>query len=120
MWEGLEARKFPRVQAQCQIEVEDVRGGNRLTATTENIGQGGLCTVLARELPKLSSVRIKLYLTDREPPIECRGRVVWMVTKRSLSTPTIEHDTGIEFLDLTKEASGRLANAVQAHRLKPA
>ncbi|OGW87111.1 MAG: hypothetical protein A3C35_06960 [Omnitrophica bacterium RIFCSPHIGHO2_02_FULL_46_11] len=98
-WEGLNQRAFPRVTTQCDLIIHDRIGGT-IKAKTQNLGLGGLCVLLDRSLEKLSQVHLRLALTKANPPVECDGRIVWMVrTKEPVaSRPTF--DIGIEFLNL--------------------
>ena len=99
MWEGINRRKFPRVSYPCKVIILGGALRETFSTHTENIGTGGICVILSKELPKFFPVRIILYLKDSEGPFECNGRIVW-----SFKTE-INFDTGIEFLDLA--ASGR-------------
>ena len=116
MWEGLESRKFPRVETNCLILIErmDVTLRKRITTKTQNIGIGGICVVLEEALPKFSKIRIQLDLGDGVRPIVCDARVVWMVESRDLTTEKITHDTGIEFLNLSRNSEDRIKHIIKA------
>lgn len=101
-WSGLDQRQFPRLSADCEIAINDyVKGA--IKARTENIGTGGVCVILAQELPKLSHVRFHLVFSKSEKPLECEGRVVWTVRSKNPASGKVSFDTGIEFLDLNPD-----------------
>ena len=112
MWDGLESRKFPRVRTSCQIEIRQGEANQTVASTTENLGKGGFCTVLKQPLVKMSRVRIKLDLGDGGGPVECEGRVVWAVENRSFQSAQRAHDTGIEFVGLSKTNEERILRII--------
>ena len=95
MWQGVNRRRFPRAEYPCKIIITKGKSKENLATKTENIGVGGVCVVLDRDLPRFEEVGIILYLDDTEKPMRCRGRVVWAVRKSKVS-----FDTGVEFADL--------------------
>lgn len=114
MWDGLEGRKFPRVSAGCQIFIETLNDAQPVVAKTENIGAGGICVVLDRALQKFSKLRVELNLEDGGGSIVCNGRVVWNVESRDFHTAQSTFDTGIEFLNLSDDAAGRIRRLIEA------
>jgi Tfp pilus assembly protein PilZ len=104
-----EKRKFPRVNAKYQINVicvgEVVKGTpqNYIFHTyTENISQGGIKVILEKEVKVGSSVKLELFITDKESlPVSCNDVVIWSRKANPEGTkPNIFH-TGIQFVDLT-------------------
>lgn len=112
MWAGLESRKFPRVKTTCKIFLQHGSDAQPVKSSTENLGAGGLCVFLDRPLDKMSSVKIELDLQDGKNPIQCAGRVVWTVRKRSFKAGEQGHDIGIEFVNLPEQDMGRIAALV--------
>ncbi len=98
-WAGLDQRAFPRVSARCDISIHD-RIGGAITTKTQNLGIGGVCVILNRELAKLSQVHLRLTLENTAQTVECDGRVVWMVRSKEPSSGKVSFDIGIEFLGL--------------------
>ena len=115
MWGGFEARKFPRVNADCHLYLESSNHQNPLTTKTENIGTGGFCVILTVPLPKLSKVKIQLDLADGEKPISCEGRVVWTVESRTFGSDKLTHDTGVEFLGLSEQGRNRIKRLINVN-----
>jgi hypothetical protein len=107
MWEGIDKRKFPRVQYPCKVIILGSKPKETFSTHTENIGTGGICVVLSRELPKFFPVRIILYLKDGEGPLECNGRIVWSVKTE------LDFDTGIEFMDISPTGHTRIKRIIQ-------
>lgn len=110
-WAGLDQRVFPRIQARCDIDIHSF--GGPIKAQTQNVGIGGVCVILNRELEKLSKVRLKLALQRSEPPIECDGRIVWMVKSKEPVSGKTSFDTGIEFVNLSLQEQERLSNFIK-------
>ena len=96
MWQGIDRRRFPRADYPCKVVVLRNDLKESFSTHTENIGTGGVCVILSKELPKFCPVELLLYLKDSGAPIECNGRIIW-----SVPTET-DFDTGIEFIDIKK------------------
>ena len=101
-WAGLDQRAFPRVSTQCDIAVGDHLQG-LIKTKTQNLGAGGVCVILNRQVEKLSRVHLRLTLEDSITPIECDGRIVWMVRSKELVSGRVSFDVGVEFLNLKDE-----------------
>ena len=112
-WSGLDQRTFPRISARCDIAIHDHQFQTGLKAKTQNVGVGGVCVLLDQGLEKLSQVRLRLTLTESEAPLECDGRVVWMVRSKEPASGKVSFDTGIEFLNLTRENQIRVERFIQ-------
>ncbi|MGD9014534.1 MAG: PilZ domain-containing protein [Candidatus Omnitrophota bacterium] len=107
MWEGINRRQFPRANYPCKVIVLGSSAKEVISTHTENIGKGGICVILSKELPKFFPVEIILYLKDGEGPLECNARIVWCVKTE------IDFDTGIEFLDIDDNSRTRIGRIVQ-------
>jgi len=107
MWQGIDRRRFPRAEYPCRVAVlrSDLR--QAFSTQTENIGTGGICVILPKALPNFCSVELLLYLKDGESPIECNGRIVWVVQRES------NFDIGIEFIDIREIDRLRVERIVQ-------
>ena len=101
MWESLGLRKFPRLNINCDIDIKDIKSSFHLSTTTQNIGAGGVCVILMRELPRFSKINLRIHLNDSMPPIQCVGKVCWNVHSKVLfKNNETRFDTGIEFQEL--------------------
>ena len=100
MWDGFDKRKFPRLSLTCEITIHSEEEPKPISATTENLGIGGVCVFLDHALERFSTCRIKLDLGSKNPRIECAGKVVWTVPTRQVKQTKRRFDTGIEFVDL--------------------
>lgn len=106
MWQGVDRRKFPRANYPCRVMVLK-KGREEFSTHTENIGQGGICVILKKGLDRFCPVELVLYLENGHPPLECDGRVVWVVRRQE------EFDTGIEFLNIKEKDIARIEKVVQ-------
>jgi len=107
MWQGMDKRKFPRADFPCKIIIFKKGGQDKFTTRTENIGAGGICALLKDSLDRFSLVDLVLYLEEGLPPVKCEGRVVWVVNREKA------FDTGIEFLNITKQDASRIERIVK-------
>jgi c-di-GMP-binding flagellar brake protein YcgR len=114
-----ERRQFPRANVVTLAVIKcDVRAnvGNEKTREfhthTQNISEGGVNVILEEELPKQDSVELKLYLTGKKTPIECKGQVAW---SKAVSPPGVEpgiFSTGIKFTEFSPEAKEAIRNII--------
>lgn len=107
MWQGVDSRRFPRADYPCKITVIKKGISEQFSTRTENIGKGGVCVVLGKELEKFSPVALTIYLEDSYPPLECDGRVVWVVRRKEV------FDIGIEFLRIHAKDLERIERIVR-------
>ena len=115
-WEGLDRRKFPRYNYPCLVVIKNgVDQANEVILThTENIGIGGVCVTLKKEVKVFSSVDIELDLMDMGNHIKCKGKVVWNIRRNSdVGKKPLFYDIGIEFQDLDVKEHERLKEIVQ-------
>lgn len=108
MWQGIDKRRFPRANYPCKVVVLKDRCRERFDTHTENIGVGGICVILEKEIKRFTEVDLILYLKDALPPVETVGRVVWAIERNES-----EFDTGIEFINLKSKYRLRIAKIVQ-------
>lgn len=105
MWAGINRRKFPRANYPCKITVKRKDHPDSVSSQTENIGVGGICALLTKDLGIFAPVEIQLDLQDNKPAIECEGTIVWIVTKKGKDTI---FDTGAEFTNLKRKDAERI------------
>ena len=98
-WDGLNRRKFPRVNYPCLIKIKSETGKLDIILThTENIGIGGVCLIVNREIKNFLPVEVEIDLMDTENHIKCQGRVVWSIQRKGDERKKpLFYDTGIEF-----------------------
>lgn len=107
MWQGMDQRQFPRAQCQCVVNLRQEGRSSPSASVTENIGLGGVCVLLDKEVGIFSVVRLELDLKDAKPPLEVQGTVVWVV-RRTERKKGPRFDTGIEFTELSGDEKARL------------
>lgn len=107
IWQGIDKRRFPRAEYPCKVVILRNDLKETFSTHTENIGTGGICVVLPRELPKFCLVRVLLYLKDGGGLLECDGRIIWAVKREDY------FDTGLEFLDIRETDRLRIEKVVQ-------
>ncbi|MBN1913357.1 MAG: PilZ domain-containing protein [Candidatus Omnitrophica bacterium] len=107
MWQGIDKRRFPRANYRCQVSVIRKAQKESFSTQTENIGAGGICVILSKDLGKFCLLEISLYLQDGLPAVECDARVVWVVESKD------KFDTGIEFVNIKKTDVLRIEKVVE-------
>ena len=113
-WEGLNRRKFPRAKFPCLIKVSHENSPTETILThTENISVGGVCVIIKKHMEMFAPVLIEVDLMDGSDIIAGRGRVVWTVRRKATEQlkPAF-YDTGIEFVNLDRQAASRINNTV--------
>ena len=110
MWNGINRRKFPRANYPCKITIQKKDSFDSISAQTENIGIGGICTMLPKDLGIFSPVELKVDLLDGQKTVECDGCIVWIIQRKD--NQEILFDTGIEFSNLKTEDRSRIEDIV--------
>ena len=113
MWEGIDKRKFPRVNYKCLIKVAENGHDEAFAAYTQNIGAGGICVLLDKSVELFKSAVLEITLPDSRDPVKCKGTVVWVIRRRDYRhSDQSEYDTGIEFTNISSEDRNRIATLV--------
>ncbi|MDP2921693.1 MAG: PilZ domain-containing protein [Candidatus Omnitrophota bacterium] len=112
MWGGINRRKFPRASYPCVITVKRKDQPDALSTQTENIGIGGICVILPRDLGIFAPVEINLDLLDGQSTIECDGTVAWVIASKE-DKKTESFDTGLEFTNLKRKDATRINSIVE-------
>ena len=108
LWDGFNKRKFPRLHLPCEVAIQPVGKQKSYTASTEDVGMGGVSVMLPEPLERFDRCKISLELKDGEPPVRCTGRSVWVIPSQDRKSSKKNFDTGLEFLDLDELARKRL------------
>ncbi len=108
LWDGFNKRKFPRLHLTCEVVVQPMGKQKAFTASTEDVGMGGVSVMLPEPLERFDRCKISLELKDGEPPVQCIGRSVWVIPSQDRKSAKKNFDTGFEFLDLDEFSRKRL------------
>lgn len=113
-WEGLNRRKFPRVNYPCLVVLNHQKASSDVILThTENIGIGGVCVILKQNIDMFAPVEIELDLLDLGDHIRCKGKIVWNVQRQAdINKKPLFYDLGIEFDGLSDADRKRLQEVV--------
>ena len=109
-WEGQERRRFPRAVFPCKIILSSpIR---LFSSHTENISEGGVRVLLENKLELFTTVGLEIFL-EKERPIKCKGRVVWVIEKvNPLKRECLMFDTGIEFSEISNQDREYIRNLI--------
>ena len=109
MWDGFDHRKFPRINLRCEITISSKLAPKPILTETENVGSGGVCVIQVNNLERFSRCKIKLDIDENQEPIECEGKVCWIIPQKTkASSKGINYDTGIEFILIKAKDQKRL------------
>jgi Tfp pilus assembly protein PilZ len=87
---------------------------NVILTHTDNVGIGGVCVALKKDVKMFSEVELELDLLDLGEHICCNGKVVWNVQRqREANEKPLFFDIGIEFLNIAAEDQKRLERIVE-------
>ncbi len=115
-WDGINRRKFPRANYPCMVVLAHQGDSKKefILAHTENIGVGGICLILKKDIKTFSEVDLELDLMDLQEHIRCKGRIVWNVLHREeFPQKGQSYDLGIEFESVEKKDQQRLNDVVR-------
>ncbi len=108
LWDGFNKRKFPRLHLTCEVSVQPLGKPKVFTASTEDVGMGGVSVMLPEPLERFGRCKISLELKDGEPPVQCTGRSMWVIPSQDRRSAKRNFDTGFEFLDMDEFSRKRL------------
>ena len=108
LWDGFNKRKFPRLHLTCEVAIQPLGKQKAYTATTEDVGLGGVSVMLPEPLERFDRCKISLELKDGEAPVQCMGRSVWVIPSQDRKSAKKNFDTGFEFLDMDEISRKRL------------
>ena len=114
-WDGLNRRKFPRVNFPCLVVIKQAQDKDNVLLThTDNVGIGGVSVTLKHDLKVFCPVEVELDLMDFEEHIQCQGKVVWNVRRKNNDEQKpLFYDIGIEFTSIEPNAQKRIDEAVR-------
>ena len=113
VWDGMNGRKFPRVNYKCRIRVCRDAKERTIDTCTENIGQGGICVSLSREIKIFENVALEVFVEEGQESVKCRGKVVWVVKGGSeKDRSAVLYDTGVEFTDIQKRDRNKIGQLI--------
>jgi hypothetical protein len=108
MWSGFNKRRFPRCDVELELNIAVDKQVKYIATRTENLGVGGLCFLLDVPLEPFTEVSLKFPLDDDHVPIQCNGRVMWIVEKHGTSKKDTRFDIGVEFINISAEDQNRI------------
>jgi len=81
---------------------------------TENIGQGGLCIIIKKDIKLFAPVAMEVDLLDMSDHIHPKGKVVWNVRRRpDEQVKPLFYSIGIEFTQMSKADHDHLQQNLQ-------
>jgi Tfp pilus assembly protein PilZ len=113
-WGGLNRRQFPRVIYPCMVKcASDSDSKGILLTHTENIGEGGLCLIIKKELRLFSIIEVELDLLDADEHLFLKGKIVWSVRRKAIEEmKPLYYDVGVEFIDISPSNQQRLRDTI--------
>ena len=94
-----EHRRTGRVDFQGRVELDVPHRAVRLEGNSLNLSQGGVCLRMRESLEVKVPVTLRLFTQSRQRPLQCLGRVSWVVQRLDLrDIPPFLYDVGVEFV----------------------
>lgn len=114
-WQGLDRRNFPRVIYPCMVKIKANDGHIDATLThTENIGGGGICFIVKKDIKLFTEVELEIDLLDAKDHLMAKGKVVWAVRRKAVEEhKPMFYDIGIEFVGLGQTDKSRLREVLE-------
>ena len=111
-YNGPERRRYPRLKAAL-IEYSLLDNNLQELSFTKDVSIGGVCIILADEIPLNTILSLNIYLPNHNNPIHLKGKVVWR-ERSSYHTPSrTYYNVGIEFIDIDDETKQLINNYIQ-------
>ncbi len=123
-----ERRRSPRSEVTPRWAINLLKPEGVVAANSVNFSRGGLCLRLqerleVRSLVKLQLTANRLRTTKTGRPVQCTGRVAWVIQRLDLrDAPPFLFDVGIEFVDppaTLRQALARRGGALTSLKGRP-
>ena len=111
---GEERRREYRVNKMLSAEIDDDLLSVKARLYVINISRTGFRATNSFELPGEQSLKLRLWLSPKEEPLEMQVAVAWSKLLPASGT----FDMGFQFTDLTEEHWARLTQFIQAELTK--
>lgn len=113
-WESVDRRKFPRVNYPCVVKVRRKGSAEVFKTKTENIGCGGVCIMLPKDVGMFTPIEMEIDLENGQGRVNCDGTIVWVVRRGQTGKDAPDFfDTGVEFINLREEDKIRIDKIVK-------
>lgn len=128
MYDGLEKRKFKRLEVPLDVTVKVVSGREDLPTLhikSRNISMGGICLetksikvddidlMSGRPFARKNLLQIKIGLNPREDPVEAIGEVLWYDISQEI--PEFIYQVGVIFREIKNNGKEQLAKFFKMH-----
>jgi cold shock CspA family protein len=132
MLDGLEKRKFQRLEFPLEVTVEIVsaqevpKGLPRLHIKSRNISKGGICLetksievdgvnlLSGRPFARENRLHLSIELIPNEPPLMATGEVQWYDAARDI--PEFICRLGVAFIEIKDGGKDQLARFLKNHQ----
>jgi hypothetical protein len=132
MFDGLEKRKFKRLEHPLEVSVEIVssqdaqKGLHRLHIKSRNIAEGGICLetksievdgvnlLSGPPFARENRLHLSLVLNPEEPPLKATGEVRWYDIAGDTSETICR--LGVAFIEIESGGKDRLARFLKKHQ----
>jgi c-di-GMP-binding flagellar brake protein YcgR len=114
MWDGVDRRRFVRVEYPCLITIrKGISTPQSILTHTEDISIGGVRVIIRKRLGLMAEVDLELDLMDTLSTIRSRAIISWIAeTPSGRQDASLNYDTGIKFIDIEDEYRRRIQKIV--------
>jgi len=120
MWDGFDKRKFPRLNFNCEIQIQTLDKKESINAVTENLGAGGLCVMADKAIDRFSKCGVRIDFGEGSDAVEYMGKVVWIIPTKDAKGRKNRYDIGIEFIDMSETSLQALRTRIEQAASRPA
>ena len=81
---------------------------------TENVGIGGACVIIKKEVKLFTDVEVEIDLLDTADHIKSKAKVVWVVRRKSIEdVKPMFYDIGVEFSEMSPKNKEHLKKTIE-------
>jgi hypothetical protein len=111
-WAGSDRRNHVRASIAATVKITKKSTLEEQLASVRNIGVGGICISLAKDIGLFSEVALEIKFKEgQKAAVHCDGKVVWLI--KEAGAAQLGFDAGIEFVKLKEEEKQRIVEVVQ-------
>ncbi len=111
-----ERRKYVRLKATVEVDYTIIGRPGEVNVFSKNISAGGLCIIVAKQLPVDTPLQLEIKIPDLKDPIPALARVVWQKeTQGSPDKSGVSFDTGIEFTGISDFDRFNIKRYIEEH-----
>lgn len=115
---NIQIRTLPRYMARMRVNFGQ-DASQLLSEYTLNLSTGGVFLETINLMAEGTPLVVEFVLPNHTVPIRCRARVAWVNHPRMIKNPNLPAGMGVQFLDLSTEATDAIRSYIHDENLAP-